>query len=170
MSKTYAVAYSDNIGQRRVSWCLFNGKDFGFYSDKQIVNLISQGNAVLSLKVDAEGKLVVDESYTPYLMVKSGLGFMPAAVEGGSLDNNLVNKYYALTCVMKNHKTATYHFITNRCGVEELDEAQVKTLLDVTDLGGVRMDAKRRLVVHPAVDVIELGSDDGTTEQGGAAE
>ena len=170
MSKTYVVAYSDNIGQRRVSWCLFNGKDFGFYSDRQIVNLISQGNKVHGLKMDAEGKLVIDESYTSYLMVKSGMTFTPSAVEGACADSNLVNKYYALTCVMKNQKAATYHFITNRCGVEELDEAQVKTLLDVTDLGGVKMDTRRKLVVHPAVNVIELGGDDGATEQEGAAE
>jgi hypothetical protein len=70
-------------------------------------------------------------------------------------------KYYALVKVTKDKAGNKYHFITNRCGMETFDEAQLKAMLEVMDMGGVRKDEKGSLSVHKAVEV------EGTT--GGAS-
>lgn len=64
-----------------------------------------------------------------------------------------MNKYYALVKVTKDKDGTKYHFITNRCGMETFDEVQLKAMLEVMDMGGVRKDEKGALVIHGAVEV-----------------
>ena len=66
----------------------------------------------------------------------------------------VMNRYYALVKVTKDNAGNKYHFITNRCGMETFDEAQLKAMLEVMDMGGVRKDEKGELVIHPAVETV----------------
>lgn len=152
MCKKLTVAYGDYIGQRLVGWCVYNGKDYGFYSDKQIKNRLAAGDLVNGLVLDKDGNVVIDKSFTPLLMGKSGLAFSPISSEDDSDDSPVMNKYYALVKVSKDKAGARYEFITNRCGYEAFTEGQMKAMLSVMQMGGVRLDGKGRVVVHKAVE------------------
>lgn len=161
MCKKSTVAYGDFIGQRMVGWCVFNGKDFSFLSDKQIKARLQIHEQVNGLKLDAEGNVVIDQEFTKTLMGKSGLTFKPILPADNADEEPVMLKYYALVKVTKDKAGNKYHFITNRCGMETFDEAQLKAMLEVMDMGGVRKDEKGSLSVHKAVEV------EGTT--GGAS-
>ena len=77
MCKKSTVAYGDFIGQRMVGWCVFNGKDFSFLSDKQIKTRLQNNEQVNGLTLDADGNVVIDQEFTKTLMGKSGLTFKP---------------------------------------------------------------------------------------------
>ena len=64
-----------------------------------------------------------------------------------------MNKYYALVKVVKAKDGTKYHFITNRCGYEIFSEEQLKAMLAVLDMGGIKLGADGALVVHGSVDV-----------------
>ena len=44
MCKKLTVVYADMIGHRLVGWCVFNGKEFTFLSEKQVKARIQAGN------------------------------------------------------------------------------------------------------------------------------
>ncbi len=152
MCKKMTVAYADLIGKRLVGWCLFNGKDYSFLSERQVKDRLQNGDAVNGLKLDENGAVVIDESFTRALMGKSGLTFGPVLTAGDEADEPVVNKYYALVKVVKDKNGNRYHFITNRCGYEVFDGTQVKAMLEVLSMGGVRLN-KGKVEVHKAVDV-----------------
>ena len=152
MCKKMTVAYGDYIGQRLVGWCVFNGKDFSFLSDKQVKNNIKQDNIVNGLTLDAEENVVIDKEFTSVLMGKSGLTFNPIMAADDDGDEPVMNKYYALVKVSKDKDGKQFHFITNRCGYEVFSEEQLKAMLSVMELGGVRLDEKGKVVVHKGVD------------------
>ena len=152
MCKKLTVAYGDFIGQRLVGWCVFNGKDYGFLSDKAIKTRLGSGDVVNGLTLDAEGNVSIDKEFTPMLMGKSGLAFSPISREDEGDDANVMNKYYALVKVIKDKSGTRYGFITNRCGYEEFAEGQLKAMLAVLTMGGVQLDGKGRVVVHKAVE------------------
>lgn len=154
MCKRLTVAYGDFIGQRMVGWCMFNGKDYGFYSDKRIKAKLEQGEIVNGLKLDGEGKVVVDKEFTPAIMGKSGLNFTPINTDDED-DAPVMNKYYALVIVRKSGKDTRYGFITSRCGYEEFNETQLKAMLAIFPLGGVKLDCKGKIAVHKDVEVVE---------------
>ena len=153
MCKKSTVAYGDFIGQRMVGWCVFNGKDFSFLSDKQIKTRLQNNEQVNGLTLDADGNVVIDQEFTKSLMGKSGLTFKPILPVDNEDEEPVMNKYYALVKVSKDKSVTKYHFITNRCGAETFDETQLKAMLEVMDMGGVRKDANGALVIHKAVDV-----------------
>ena len=153
MCKKSTVAYGDFIGQRMVGWCVFNGKDFSFLSDKQIKTRLQSNEQVNGLTLDADGNVVIDQEFTKSLMGKSGLTFKPIVPADNEDEEPVMNKYYALVKVSNDKSGAKYHFITNRCGMETFDETQLKAMLEVMDMGGVRKDANGALVIHKAVDV-----------------
>lgn len=153
MCKKSTVAYGDFIGQRMVGWCVFNGKDFSFLSDKQVKARLQIHEQVNGLKLDAEGNVVIDQEFTKTLMGKSGLTFKPILPADNEDEEPVMNKYYALVHVTKGETGKKYHFITNRCGMEVFDENQLKAMLEVMDMGGVRKDEKGSLSVHKAVEV-----------------
>ena len=153
MCKKSTVAYGDFIGQRMVGWCVFNGKDFSFLSDKQIKTRLQSNEQVNGLTLDADGNVVIDQEFTKSLMGKSGLTFKPIVPADNEDEEPVMNKYYALVKVSKDKSGAKYHFITNRCGMETFDETQLKAMLEVMDMGGVRKDESGALVIHKAVDV-----------------
>lgn len=153
MCKKSTVAYGDFIGQRMVGWCVFNGKDFSFLSDKQVKARLQINEQVNGLKLDEEGDVVIDTEFTKSLMGKSGLTFKPILSTDNEDEEPVMNKYYALVKVAKDKDGSKYHFITNRCGMETFDEAQLKAMLEVMDMGGVRKDEKGALVIHGAVEV-----------------
>ena len=153
MCKKSTVAYGDFIGQRMVGWCVFNGKDFSFLSDKQVKARLQINELVNGLKLDEDGNVGIDLGFTKTLMGKSGLTFKPILHSDGEDEEPVMNKYYALVNVTKDKDGSKYHFITNRCGMETFDEAQLKAMLEVMDMGGVRKDEKGALVIHRAVEV-----------------
>lgn len=153
MCKKSTVAYGDFIGQRMVGWCVFNGKDFSFLSDKQIKTRLQSNEQVNGLTLDADGNVVIDQEFTKSLMGKSGLTFKPILPVDNEDEEPVMNKYYALVKVSKDKSGAKYHFITNRCGMETFDETQLKAMLEVMDMGGVKKDESGALVIHKAVDV-----------------
>ncbi len=153
MCKKMSVAYGDFIGQRLVGWCVFNGKDYSFLSDKQIKARLGAGDQVNGLALDAEGNVVIDKEFTKVLMGKSGLAFNPITAAEDDGDEPVMNKYYALVKVSKDKDGKQYHFITNRCGYEDFTQEQLKAMLSVMDMGGVRLDKKGKVIVHKGVEI-----------------
>ena len=153
MCKKSTVAYGDFIGQRMVGWCVFNGKNFSFLSDKQVKARLQINEQVNGLTLDADGNVIIDQEFTKSLMGKSGLTFKPIVPADNEDEEPVMNKYYALVKVSKDKDGTKYHFITNRCGMETFDEVQLKAMLEVMDMGGVRKDENGALVIHKAVDV-----------------
>lgn len=151
MCKRWTVAYADCIGRNRlVGWCVAGEKDFQFLSDRQVKARIQIGEPVNGLILDEEGKVVIDSSFATNLMCKSGLAFFPIMAQDGEYDEPVMNKYYALVKVTKDKK---YHFITNRCGREVFTEDQLKAMLGIMALGGIRLSPEGKLVIHEGVDV-----------------
>lgn len=153
MCKKLTVAYGDYIGSRMVGWCVFNGKDYSFISDKTVKTKITSGDMVNGLRVDEDGNVAIDQEFTKSLMGKSGLSFNPITAAGDEDDEPVMNKYYALVKVVKAKEGASYHFITNRCGYEIFSEEQLKAMLAVLEMGGVRMGPDGGLVIHKGVEV-----------------
>lgn len=155
MCKKLTVAYGDFIGQRMVGWCVFNGKDYNFLSDKQIKARLKQGDLVNGLKLDGDNldNVVRDSEFTGLLMGKSGLAFEPIMTDEGADEDSVMNKYYALVKVVKGKTGMEYHFITNRCGYEIFSEQQLKAMLEVLGMGGIQMDIKGKLVIHKGIEV-----------------
>ena len=164
MCKKLTVAYGDFVGTRLVGWCVFNGKDYSFISDKTVKNRIKQGDLVVGLTVE-EDKVVLDKTFANCLMGKSGLGFEPIMAEDE--DEPVMNKYYALVKVVKSKDGNRYEFITSKCGYEVFSEEQVKSMLSIIEMGGIRMGSDGALVIHEAVDV-EGASGDQNKPQGGS--
>ena len=150
MCKKVTVAYGDYIGTRLVGWCVYNGKDYSFISDKMVKGRIKQGDLVNGLTLDEEEKVVLDRTFAKCLMGKSGLGFEPIMSEDE--DETIVNKYYGLVKVVKAKEGNSYHFITNKCGYEVFTEEQVKAMLAIIDMGGIKLE-DGSLMVHNSVDV-----------------
>lgn len=154
MCKKLTVAYGDYIGSRMVGWCVFNGKDYSFISDKTVKAKINAGDLVNGLTVDADGNVAIDKEFTKMLMGKSGLTFKPITAADDTDDDEIVmNKYYALVKVVKSNEGTKYHFITNRCGYEIFSEDQLKAMLAVLEMGGVKMGSDGGLMIHKGVEV-----------------
>lgn len=152
MCKKLTVAYGDYIGSRMVGWCVFNGKDYGFISDKTVKAKIGNGDLVNGLAVDADGNVVIDQEFTKSLMGKSGLSFNPITAADDE-DEPVMNKYYALVKVVEAKDGTKYHFITNRCGYEIFSEEQLKAMLAVLEMGGVKMGPDGALMIHKGVEI-----------------
>lgn len=152
MCKKVTVAYGDFIGTRLVGWCVFNGKDYSFISDKMVKARIKSGDLVNGLTLDEEEKVVRDTSFaTKCLIGKSGLGFEPILSEDE--DEPITNKYYGLVKVVKAKEGNSYHFITSKCGYEVFTEEQVKAMLAILDMGGIQLGSDGALEIHKAVDL-----------------
>ena len=91
MCKKLTVAYGDFIGTRLVGWCVYNGKEYNFLSDKNVKAQIQKGNLVNGLTVNEENAVVLDTTFAKCLMGKSGLGFEPILSEDE--DEPVMNKY-----------------------------------------------------------------------------
>lgn len=153
MCKKVTVAYGDYIGTRLVGWCVYNGKDYSFISDKMVKGRIKQGDLVNGLTLDEEEKVVLDRTFARCLMGKSGLGF--ESIMSEDEDEPITNKYYGLVKVVKAKEGNSYHFITNKCGYEVFTEDQVKAMLAIIDMGGIKLGEDGSLVIHESVDVEE---------------
>lgn len=153
MCKKWTIAYGDYIGKRLVSYCAHNGKDFSFLSAKQIGAKLRLGEVVNGLTLDDEKNVVIDREFTRNLLGKSGRAFTPIARDEFSGEEMEGNKYFALVKVVKGTAGTEYHFITNRCGYEVLNEEQVKAMMKVFIFGGIRMSDGGDLVIHSNVDV-----------------
>lgn len=163
MCKKLTVAYGDYIGSRMVGWCVFNGKDYSFISDKTVKARIKAGDLVNGLTLDEEEKVVLDKTFAKCLMGKSGLSFEPIMADDE--DEPVMNKYLALVKVVKAKEGNSYHFITSRCGYEVFTEEQVKAMLAIMDLGGLKLGADGALVVHGAVDVQDATEDQNKAQR-----
>lgn len=150
MCKKSTVVYGDYIGKRMVGWCVFNGKDYSFLSDKQVKARLQIKEQVNGLTLDEEGNVVIDREFTRNLMGKSGLAFAPIMAADDDGDEAVLSKYYALVKVTKDKR---YCFVTNRCGYETYSEEQVKAMLGIMALGGVQLSPEGELVVHKGVDI-----------------
>ena len=154
MCKKLTVVYGDYIGSRMVGWCVYNGKDYSFVSNKTVKAKLSSGDLVNGLTVDADGNVAIDQTFTKMLMGKSGLSFNTImAADAEDSDEPVMNKYYALVKVVKSKDDTKYHFITNRCGYEIFSEEQLKAMLSVLEMGGIQMDTDGSLMIHKGVDV-----------------
>lgn len=165
MCRKITVAYADHIGNRRVGWCVFNGKDYSFISDKTVKNRIKQGDLVNGLTLDEAENVVLDTTFAKCLMGKSGLSFEPIMTEDEN--EQIMNKYYGLVKVVKSKDGNRYEFITSKCGYETFTEEQVKSMLSIVDMGGIQMGDDGSLIIHKAVDV-EGASGDQNKPQGGS--
>ena len=160
MCKKLTVAYVDYIGSRLVGHCVYNGKDYSFMSDKAVLKKLTSGDLVNGLTLDAEkNEVVIDKEFTKVLMGKSGLSFNPIMAGDTEGGEPVMNKYYALVKVVKSKNGNSYHFITNRCGHEIFSEEQLKAMLAVLDMGGVRIGDNGDLVIHKDVDMEEATGD-----------
>ena len=166
MCKKMTVAYGDFIGSRMVGWCVFNGKDYSFLSDKAIKTKLAAGDLVNGLRLDEEKNVVIDKEFTKILMGKSGLTFSPITGEDDMEDDSVMNKYYALVKFSESKAGKKYEFITSRCGYEIFDEPQLKAMLAVLDMGGVRLDEKGRLVIHKGVTIERVSEETGKATEG----
>lgn len=154
--KRYFVAYGDFIGKRLVSYCAYNGKDFSFLSAKQVGAKLRLGEVVNGLTLDDEKNVIIDQEFTRNLLGKSGRAFTPI-VRGEDADGEMDGyKYFALVKVIKGAAGTEYHFITNRCGYEVLNEEQVKAMMEVFIFGGIRVNDGGDLVIHSNVDVEDI--------------
>ena len=152
MCKKVTVAFADHIGNRRVGWCVYNGKEYNYISDKNVRNRIKQGQLVVGLTLNEEEEVVRDPSFaSKCLMGKSGLSFEPIMAEDE--DETIINKYYALVKVVKAKDGNRYEFITSKCGYEAYSEEQVKAMLAIIDMGGIQIGSDGSLMIHKAVDV-----------------
>lgn len=151
MCKKMTVAYGDLIGQRLVGWSLFNGSDYGFFSDKQVKAKLAAGDLVNGLKLGQDGEVTIDPEFNRIIMGKSGLTFSPFLVADEAEGEAVMNKTFSLVKVRRDKGGNVYEFITNRCGHEEYTEDMLKAMLSVMDMGGVRLEGDK-LVVHPAVE------------------
>ena len=122
-------------------------------SDKQVKARLKAGDLVNGLKLDDEGVVVIDKEFTTMLMGKSGLTFSPISAADDENEDSVMNKYYALVKVEQSKNGKLYHFITNRCGHECFDEVQLKSRLGIMNMGGVKMNDKGKILIHPAVEV-----------------
>lgn len=156
MCKKSTVVYGDYIGKRMVGWCVFNGKDFSFLSDKQVKARLQIKEIVNGLVLDADKNVTIDKEFTPNLMGKSGLTFAPIMAADDDGEEPVMNKYYALVKVTGDKK---FCFVTNRCGHETYSEEQVKAMLGIMALGGVRLSPEGDLVIHKGVEI--ESADDG---------
>ena len=154
MCKVLTVAFGDYIGARLVGWCVFNGKDYGFVSDKAVRAKISNGYLVNGLLVDSDGNVAIDQEFTKILMGKSGLSFNPI-MAGDDEGEVVMNKYYALVKVVKSNEDTKYHFITNRCGYEIFSEEQLKAMLAIVDMGGIKVGPDGGLMIHKGVEQVD---------------
>lgn len=159
MCKKLTVAYVDYIGSRLVGHCVYNGKDYSFLSDKTVQKKLTNGDLVNGLMLDAEKNVVIDQEFTKVLMGKSGLSFNPIMAGDTEGDEPVMNKYYALVKVVKSKNGNSYHFITSRCGYEIFQEDQLKAMLAVLEMGGVRIGSDGSLVIHKNVDVEDATGD-----------
>lgn len=159
MCKKLTLSYVDYIGSRLVGHCVYNGKDYSFMSDKAVQKKLVSGDLVNGLTLDAENNVVMDKEFTKVLMGKSGLSFNPITLADDESDEPVMNKYYALVKVVKAKEGTSYHFITSRCGYEVFSEDQLKAMLAVLDMGGVRIGSDGGLVIHKAVDVEQATGD-----------
>lgn len=167
MCKKLTVAFGDFIGSRMVGWCVFNGKDYSFISDKTVKAKINSGDLVNGLLVDADGNVAIDKEFTKLLMGKSGLSFNPITAADDTDDDEIVmNKYYALVKVVKSNEDTKYHFITNRCGYEIFSEDQLKAMLAVLEMGGVKMGSDGGLMIHKGVEVEDANGDQNKPQRG----
>lgn len=159
MCKKSTVVYGDYIGKRMVGWCVFNGKDFSFLSDKQVKARLQIKEVVNGLMLDTDKNVSIDKSFAPNLMGKSGLTFSPIMAADDDGEEPAMNKYYALVKVTNDKN---FCFVTNRCGYETYSEEQVKAMLGIMALGGVQLSPEGELVIHKGVDV-----EDGNVNQNG---
>lgn len=159
MCKKLTLAYVDYIGSRLVGHCVYNGKDYSFMSDKAVQKKLVSGDLVNGLTLDAEKNVVIDQEFTKVLMGKSGLSFNPIIAGDNESDEPVMNKYYALVKVVKSKDGNSYHFITSRCGYEIFQEDQLKAMLAVLDMGGVKIGDNGDLIIHKDVDVEEAIGD-----------
>lgn len=167
MCKKMTVAYGDYIGSRMVGWCVFNGKDYSFISDKTVKTKINAGGLVNGLTVDADGNVAIDKEFTKMLMGKSGLTFKPITAADDTDDDEIVmNKYYALVKVVKSNEDTKYHFITNRCGYEIFSEEQLKAMLAIVDMGGIKMGSDGGLMIHKGVEQVDANGDQNKPQGG----
>lgn len=163
MCKKWTVAYGEYVGSRLICWVCYNGKDYSFLSDKQVKARLQIGELVNGLMLDSENNVCINKEFTKSLMGKSGLTFAPIMVADDGEEDSVMNKYYALVKVEQSKTGKLYHFITNRCGYEIFDESQLKAMLAVLDMGGVKLDSKGDLVVHQDVDLDGAGETSGKT-------
>lgn len=161
MCKKWSVVYGDYIGKHLVSWCAYNGKDFSFLSDKQVGAKLRLGELVNGLMLDSEKNVVIDQEFTRNLLGKSGRAFTPIARDNDSDGEVEGNKYFALVKVVKGAAGAEYHFITNHCGYEVLNEEQVKAMMEVFIFGGIRMSDGGDLIIHSNIDVEDVAVCEG---------
>ena len=155
MCKKLTVAYADLIGKRLVGWACYNGTDYSFVSESQLRQRLKENaNSVNGLKLSEDGEVVIDPEFASYLMGKSGLNFGPLLMVDDSEEPSF-NKYLACVKVEGKGNQRKFHFITNRCGYEVHEESQVRAMVEFIPMGGIKLDGKGKLVVHPNVDVEE---------------
>ena len=157
------VVFEEKLGKRREGWCVFleKSRDFTFYSDKQIKNKIFNGELVNGLKVGESGEVVMDEEFTTSLLSKSGLSTFTPIKENE--DGNIANKYYAVVTFDKDSNS--YELVTNRNGLEVVDESRLRAMLSLIEIGGARLDNKGRVVLHRGVTIKGVpGGSGGATE------
>lgn len=147
------VAYEERLGKRRTGWMCFAPKtnDFAGLTDKMVKNQIQLGDLVNGLILDEQGEVVVDKEFTGFMLSRTGVNtFTPMDGMDGA-----VNKSYMVVQVMRNKAGNTYRLISNRCGVEDVNEEKLKAMLMFMSVGGVKME-NNKLVIHKDIEIVNV--------------
>jgi len=155
MCKKLTALYVENLGNRRIGWCLWNGCEAVGMTDNQIRKHIENGGIVNGLKVGDDGSVVPDDLWGGVMLAKSGINSFAPLEPDADL---VATKSFSLISVIKDGKQYQYEFITNRFGREIMGEDKVKALLTLMPLGGGCLIGNK-LSVHKDVIIVEKQSE-----------
>lgn len=152
------VNYEERLGSRRTGWMLYSPKtnDFVGLTDKSIKKQIELGDDILGLKLNEQNEIVLDEAFSITCLSRTGINTFTAMSE----QDTAVNKSYMLAEVKKSKSGSIYKLVTSRCGVEEVTEDRIKSMLLFMGIGGIRLE-NNKLIIHKGIEVVNLD----TTEQ-----
>lgn len=151
MCKKLTAVYLETLGSRKIGWHLWNGLEAVGMTETQLRGYIQNGGQINGLRLNEQGKIEIDPEWGGMMLAKSGINtFSPIAP-----DTELIAaKSFMLVRVVQGSKANRYEFITNRWGHECMEEDQVKAMLTIMPMGGIRLEGKK-LVVHKDVEILK---------------
>lgn len=151
------VNYEERLGSRRTGWILYSPKtnDFIGLTDKTIKKQMELGDDILGLKFNEQNEIILDEAFTQSILSRTGINTFTSMTE----QDTSVNKAYMLAEVKKSKSGNIYKLITSRCGIEEVSEDRIRSMLLFMGIGGIRLE-NNKLILHKAINIINLDTPD----------
>ena len=155
MCKKLTAVYLETLGSRKIGWHLWNGAEAVGMTETQLRSYMRDGGVVNGLRLTEDGTTEADPDWGGVMLAKSGINTFSPIDPDADL---IAAKSFMLVRVVQGSKANRYEFITNRWGRECMEEDQVKAMLTIMPLGGVRLDGKK-LIVHKDVEILKDPSD-----------